>query len=100
MATEPGADLLHVTLSYATPDVEIVHPLSVSPGTTIGEAIAASRTLAGLPQIDLATHPVGIYGKKRPPDTVLREHDRIELYRPLVADPKDSRRRRAGKKTV
>ena len=100
MEAEPGAELLHVTLCYATPDIDMLHALSVPPGTTIGEAIAASRTLAGLPEIDLATHPVGIYGKKKPLDTVLREHDRIELYRPLVADPKDSRRRRAGKKTV
>jgi putative ubiquitin-RnfH superfamily antitoxin RatB of RatAB toxin-antitoxin module len=44
------------------------------------------------------TQPVGIYGKKKTLDTVLRERDRIEIYRPLVADPKDSRRRRAAKK--
>jgi putative ubiquitin-RnfH superfamily antitoxin RatB of RatAB toxin-antitoxin module len=98
MEAEPGPELLHVTLCYATPDVEILRELSVAPGTTIGEAIAASRALAELPEFDLATHPVGIYGKKKPLDTVLREHDRIELYRPLVADPKDSRRRRATKK--
>jgi putative ubiquitin-RnfH superfamily antitoxin RatB of RatAB toxin-antitoxin module len=48
--------------------------------------------------IDLANCPVGIYAKKKPLDTVLRENDRIEIYRPLVADPKDSRRRRAIKK--
>ena len=103
METEPEPELLHITLCYATPDVDISRALSVPPGTTIGAAItafAASGTLAGLPEIDLATHPVGIYGKKKPLDTVLREHDRIELYRPLVADPKDSRRRRADKKTA
>jgi putative ubiquitin-RnfH superfamily antitoxin RatB of RatAB toxin-antitoxin module len=94
-----GAGLLHVTLCYATPDLELLGELWVAPGTTIGEAIAASDALAGLPEIDLATHPVGIFGKKKPLDTVLREHDRIELYRPLVADPKDSRRRRAVKKS-
>lgn len=41
---------------------------------------------------------VGIYGKKKPLDTVLREHDRIEVYRPLQADPKEARRRRASGK--
>jgi putative ubiquitin-RnfH superfamily antitoxin RatB of RatAB toxin-antitoxin module len=97
-AAEPRAELLHVTLCYATPDIEILRELSVAPGTTIGEAIAVSHQLAELPGIDLAAHPAGIFGKKRPLDTVLREHDRIELYRPLVADPKDSRRRRAVKK--
>ena len=54
-----------------------------------------SGLLGEIPDIDLATHPVGLYGKKRPLDTVLREHDRIEIYRPLLADPKDSRRKRA-----
>ena len=97
-AAEQSAELLHVTLCYATPDIEILRELSVAPGTTIGEAIAASRALAPWPEFDPETHPVGIFGKKRPLDTVLREHDRIELYRPLVADPKDSRRRRAEKK--
>ena len=93
-----AAELLHVTLCYATPTLEILRDLAVAPGTTIGEAVAASGLLAELPEIDLVTHPVGLYGKKKPLDTVLRKDDRIELYRPLVADPKDSRRRRAVKK--
>jgi putative ubiquitin-RnfH superfamily antitoxin RatB of RatAB toxin-antitoxin module len=93
-----ASDLLQVTLCYATPAKEILRQLDVAPGTTIGQAITASGLLAELPEFDLATHPVGIFGKKKPLDTVLREHDRIELYRPLVADPKDSRRRRAQKK--
>ncbi len=93
-----ASEMLTVTLCYATPTEEILRALSVAPGTTLGEAITASGLLAELPGFDLATHPVGIFGKKKPLDTVLREHDRIELYRPLVADPKDSRRRRAQKK--
>lgn len=91
-------ELLTVTLCYATPTEEILREIKVAPGTTLGEAVTASGLLAELPGFDLATDPVGIFGKKRPLDTVLREHDRIELYRPLVADPKDSRRRRALKK--
>ena len=91
-------ELLRVTLCYATPDVEVLRELAVAPGTTIGDALAGPDVLADLPGFDPATHPVGIFGKKRPLDTVLREHDRIELYRPLLADPKDSRRRRAVKK--
>jgi putative ubiquitin-RnfH superfamily antitoxin RatB of RatAB toxin-antitoxin module len=92
------AELLQVTLCYATPTRELLRELKVAPGTTIGQAITESGMLAEVPEFDLGTHPVGIYGKKQPLDTVLREHDRIELYRPLVADPKDSRRRRAVKK--
>lgn len=91
-------ELLQVTLCYATPTREYLREVSVAPGATIEQAIAESGLLAELPEIDLAVHPVGIYGKKRALDTVLREHDRIEIYRPLVADPKDSRRRRAVKK--
>lgn len=91
------AEMLHVSLCYATPDSELLREFEVAPGTTIEAALAASGVLAEL-GIDLATTPVGIYGKKKPLDTVLRERDRIELYRPLVADPKDSRRRRVQKK--
>lgn len=94
------AELLPVTVSYATPTSEILREVRVAAGTTVGQAIEESGILAAIPEIDLAVHPVGIFGKKKPLDTVLREHDRIEIYRPLVADPKDSRRRRALKKTA
>jgi putative ubiquitin-RnfH superfamily antitoxin RatB of RatAB toxin-antitoxin module len=92
------AELLHVQVSYATPAREILLDLAVAPGTTIEQAIALSGLQQQEPGIDLAVQPVGLYGKKKPLDTVLRERDRIEIYRPLVADPKDSRRKRAEKK--
>ncbi|NIA52561.1 RnfH family protein [Massilia sp. TW-1] len=93
---EPGE--LQVVVAYATAQHEFVRPLRVTPGTTVGEAIERSGVLASFPDINLVTQPVGIYGKKKALDTVLRERDRIEIYRPLVADPKDSRRKRAAKK--
>jgi putative ubiquitin-RnfH superfamily antitoxin RatB of RatAB toxin-antitoxin module len=89
---------LQVYLCYATPEREWIRPFKVAPGTTIRQAIEQSGVLDEVPGIDLETQPVGIYARKKPLDTVLRERDRIELYRPLVADPKDSRRRRALKK--
>jgi putative ubiquitin-RnfH superfamily antitoxin RatB of RatAB toxin-antitoxin module len=92
------AELLQVYVCYATPQREFIHPMEVEQGTTIGQAIEQSGVLAEFPEINLATQPVGIYAKKKTLDTVLRERDRIEIYRPLVADPKDSRRRRAAKK--
>lgn len=94
------ADLLQVQICYATPLCEIVRELNVQQGTTIEQALAQSGILSDIPGIDLALQPVGLYGKKRPLDTLLREHDRIEIYRPLVADPKQSRRRRAEKKAA
>jgi putative ubiquitin-RnfH superfamily antitoxin RatB of RatAB toxin-antitoxin module len=90
---------LQVYVSYATARQEFVHPMRVAPGTTIGQAIEQSGVLASFPEINLVTQPVGLYGKKKTLDTVLRERDRIEIYRPLVADPKDSRRKRAAKKS-
>ncbi|MGZ8301070.1 MAG: RnfH family protein [Telluria sp.] len=92
------ADQIHVQVCYGTALREYFRDLTVDPGTTIEQAIAQSGVLRDIPGIDLAVQPVGIYGKKKPLDTVLRERDRIEIYRALVADPKDSRRRRAVKK--
>jgi putative ubiquitin-RnfH superfamily antitoxin RatB of RatAB toxin-antitoxin module len=92
------AHTLPVVVCYATPWQEFLRPLEVAPGTTIGQAIEASGVLAAFPEINLVTQPVGIFAKKKTLDTVLREHDRVEIYRPLVADPKESRRKRAAKK--
>jgi putative ubiquitin-RnfH superfamily antitoxin RatB of RatAB toxin-antitoxin module len=89
---------VQVWVSYAKPGEEFIHPMRVAPGTTIGQAIESSGVLARFPEINLVTQPVGIYGKKKTLETVLRERDRVEIYRPLVADPKDSRRKRAAKK--
>lgn len=94
------ADLVNVQLCYAAPLREYFRELAVAPGTTIEQAIVLSGLLQDIPGIDLAVQPVGIFGKKRPLDTVLREGDRIEIYRPLVADPKESRRRRSEKRAA
>lgn len=92
------AEMLQVTVCYAGAGVEYLHPMQVRTGTTIGEAIEMSGVLQACPDINLSTQPVGIYAKKKTLDTVLRERDRIEIYRPLVADPKESRRKRAAKR--
>lgn len=94
------ADKFAVQICYATALREYFRDLTVEQGTTIEQAIVQSGVLVDIPGIDLAIQPVGLYGKKRPLDTVLRERDRIEIYRPLVADPKESRRRRADKKSA
>jgi putative ubiquitin-RnfH superfamily antitoxin RatB of RatAB toxin-antitoxin module len=89
---------LQVYVTYALPQSEFIRPLRVAPGTTVGQAIEQSGVLATFPDINLVTQPVGIYGKKKTLETALRDRDRVEIYRPLVADPKDSRRKRAAKK--
>ena len=92
------AEPIRVQVCYARPDGVFLRELTVAQGTTIAQAIAQSGVCEEVAGIDLALQPVGLYGKKRPLETVLRERDRIEIYRPLVADPKESRRRRADKK--
>jgi putative ubiquitin-RnfH superfamily antitoxin RatB of RatAB toxin-antitoxin module len=94
------ADALRVQVCYATPARDILLALEVEQGTTIEQAIVRSGILAQVPGIDLSVQPVGIYSKKKTLDTVLREHDRIEIYRPLLADPKETRRKRADKKAA
>ncbi|AYM76197.1 persistence and stress-resistance antitoxin PasI [Janthinobacterium sp. HH103] len=89
---------MQVQVCHALPDSSFLRTLTVPAGTTIGQAVALSGLLQEMPGIDLAVNMVGIYGKKKPLDTVLHEHDRVEVYRPLQADPKEARRRRASGK--
>jgi putative ubiquitin-RnfH superfamily antitoxin RatB of RatAB toxin-antitoxin module len=89
-----------VEVCYALPDTSFLVQLDVAAGTTIAEAIAASGVLARFPEIDLARNKLGLFGKLKPADTVLRDRDRIEIYRPLQADPMESRRRRARHKAA
>ncbi|MES2899917.1 MAG: RnfH family protein [Pseudomonadota bacterium] len=93
------AKLLAVQVCHAGAQHEFLRELEVEEGTTIEQAIVLSGVLTEIPDIDLSCQPVGLFGKKKPLDTVLRERDRIEIYRPLLADPKESRRRRAAKST-
>jgi len=87
-----------VQVCHALPDSTFLRSLHVPAGSTIEQAVAQSGLLQAIPGIDLSINMVGIYGKKKPLDTVLHEHDRVEVYRPLQADPKEARRRRAGSK--
>lgn len=94
----PDQKTLSVEVAYASPDKQALLTLQVKPGTTLLEAISLSGILEQFPEIDLGQAKVGIFSKISPPDTVLKEKDRIEIYRPLIADPKESRRKRADKK--
>jgi len=85
-----------VEVAYALPKQQVVLPVKVAEGTTAEQAIQFSGILARFPEIDLAENKVGVFGKLGKPDTVLREHDRVEIYRPLIADPKEVRRQRAA----
>ncbi len=86
---------MRVQVCLALPADSILQDLYLPAGATLLQAVEASGVLQRFPQIDPETAKFGIFGKLRPADTVLREGDRVEIYRPLLADPKESRRRRA-----
>ena len=87
-----------VEVAYAKEDEQVIIPLNVDSGTTLEQAVQLSGILEQFPEIDLAQTKTGIFGKIAKADTELREKDRVEIYRPLIADPKESRRKRAEKK--
>ena len=86
---------IQIEVAYARPDQQLLLPLRVAAGSTVAQVIEASGVLAKFPEIDLAQNKVGIFGKLTKLDTVVRERDRIEIYRALIADPKEVRRKRA-----
>jgi putative ubiquitin-RnfH superfamily antitoxin RatB of RatAB toxin-antitoxin module len=87
---------IRVEVAYATPARQTLLELEVEAGTTVGEAIGLSGIEAAHPEIDIPSVQVGIFGKLASRDAVLEEGDRVEIYRPLLADPKETRRRRGG----
>ncbi len=93
---------VRIQVCHALPDDVFLETLTVSPGTTIAQALAASALEARFPGLQTAITTgdtkVGIFGKVKTPDTMVRDGDRIEIYRPLHADPKETRRRRAKHK--
>ena len=92
----PGEALLRVEVLWgpAPHDTRRV-ALTLPPGTTAGQALAASGLLVAFPE--LATLPMGVWGRACSADTVLRDLDRVECYRGLTVDPKEARRLRQGR---
>lgn len=86
---------IKVEVAYALAHEQALLNVEVPPGTTLADAIKASGMLEKHPEIDLASNKVGIFGKLSKLDAVLRDRDRVEIYRPLIADPKEVRRKRA-----
>lgn len=85
-----------VEVAYALPNEQLIIPVKVQKGTTAESAIYASGMMNKYPEIDLAVNKMGIFGKLTKPDTPLRHLDRVEIYRPLIADPKEVRKQRAA----
>jgi uncharacterized protein len=94
------AELIQVEVTYAKPDRQDVFTVTVPEGSSIQQVVESSGLLARYPEIDLAKTKVGIYGKLSRMDTVVRAQDRVEVYRPLIADPKEVRKQRAAEGKV
>ncbi|MCB1831707.1 MAG: RnfH family protein, partial [Gammaproteobacteria bacterium] len=85
-----------VEVVYARPDEQLVVALQVASDATLQSAIEQSGILQRFPEIDIETVKVGIFGKASPLDAALNPGDRVEIYRPLIADPKEARKKRAA----
>ena len=86
---------MQVTVAYALPDRQTLLTLEVEAGCTLEAALRVSGLLERHPEIDLARQAVGVSGRVRTLSTLLKEGDRVEVYRPRLADPKALRRNRA-----
>ncbi len=87
---------LPIEVVYALPEKPVRRELRLPAGSTVGAAIRASGLLREYPEIDLERNRLGIFGRLVRLETVVRNGDRVEIYRPLLADPKEVRRRRAA----
>jgi hypothetical protein len=94
------ADSISVQVVYAMPDRQDLVDIALPAGSTVQRAVEASGLLQKYPEIDFATGHFGVFSRISKPDAVLRDHDRVEVYRPLIADPKEVRRQRAAEGKV
>lgn len=89
-----------VEVAYAAPQRQMILVVSLPSGATVEQAIMRSGILEKFPEIDLAQTKVGVFSKLTKLETPLRDKDRVEIYRPLIADPKEVRRKRAAEGKV
>lgn len=91
---------MQVEVIYALPDRQDLVRIVLPEGSTLQQALEASGLLQKYPEIDLKKNKFGIFSKLSKLDTVLRDRDRVEIYRPLIADPKEVRKQRAAEGKV
>lgn len=91
-----NAKVISIEVLYALADEQVILDVDIEPTDTVEEAIRKSGVLQLYPEIDLAQNKVGVFGKLTKLDKTLNERDRIEIYRPLIADPKEVRKKRAA----
>ena len=90
------AKTIRVEVAYARPDEQAVIPVDVPADATLEQAIGLSRIRERFPEIELDSAKVGVFGKLSSLSATLHPGDRVEIYRPLIADPKAVRKQRAA----
>ncbi|MGY0399713.1 MAG: RnfH family protein [Ostreibacterium sp.] len=89
---------MKIEVAYATPEHQKIMNVVVAEGTSLIDAVKQSGIIDIFPTLNLETADLGIWGKIKPANTIVEEGQRVEIYRPLVLDPKEARRKRAEKK--
>ena len=91
-----NVELIDVEVAYARPDTQQILSLRMPAGATLEQAVRESGILERFPEIELTRNQFGIFGKLNKLDAILRNGDRVEIYRTLIADPKEVRKQRAA----
>jgi len=92
--------MIHIEVAYAKPEEQVIIPIKMEDGATAEQAIEQSKIQQRFSEINLLKQKIGIFSKPCKLDAVLRDGDRIEIYRPLIADPKAVRKQRAAEGKV
>jgi uncharacterized protein len=90
--------LIEIEVAYAKPEEQVIVTVKVSQGTTIEQAVELSGLSARFPEIGYSGIKAGVFGMVCKPGQAVKKGDRVEIYRPLIHDPKEARRQRALKK--
>ena len=93
-------EMIRIEVVYPLPRKQEIFAVKLPEGSTARQAIEASGVLQKYPEIDLAKNKLGIFAKLAKPDAPLRDRDRVEIYRSLIADPKEVRKQRAAEGKV
>ena len=89
-------ETMRVEVAYARPDEQVILEVDGAAGMTVQQAVEASGILQRYPEIEIGKSKMGVFGKLAKLDAPLHPGDRVEIYRPLIADPKEQRKKRAA----
>ncbi len=93
-------ETISIEVVYPLPEKQEIFTVSLPAGASVRQAIEASGVLLKYPEIDMSKNKIGVFARLAKPDAPLRDRDRVEIYRPLIADPKEVRKQRAAEGKV